>query len=88
MTNQMLESLTEDQIRAKAHKIWLARQESGEPGDSDTDWQEAVKVLLEEFAPKTKAKLPKPSKPYLYWIGAAGLVTLAAAAVIFLRYPA
>lgn len=39
---------TEDEIRARAYQIFLAR--NGAPGDAHSDWVQAERELMEEFA--------------------------------------
>lgn len=36
---------TDEQIRAKAFQIWLARIEAGQPGDAEADWLTAEAEL-------------------------------------------
>ena len=72
MTNQQLSNFTDEQVRAKAHSIWLARQESGEPGNADTDWQEAVNALSEN----NSKKLGQLPLNYTYRLGIIILLSL------------
>lgn len=76
MANQPLTNFTEEQIRAKAHQIWLTRQETGKPGNADTDWQDAVHALMQENAPsnqevtplmKADSSLANGDSPLLKW---------------------
>jgi hypothetical protein len=34
-----------EEISSKAHEIYLERQAKGEPGNPDSDWQQALKLL-------------------------------------------
>lgn len=79
MTNIQLSNLPDDQIRSIAHNIWLARQESGEPGNADTDWQAAVNEFSGEINKLTTKKSNLIKK---YGIGLAVLLGLVAMGVI------
>ena len=74
MTNSQLTQLTDEQIRAKAHQIWIARQQDGEPGNPDSDWQAAVDALSAEIM-----SFPFPLSKR-YWFGLAALLSLGAIA--------
>lgn len=73
MTNQQLTNFTFEQIKAKAHQIWLARQETEEAGDPDSDWQAAVKALSDEIN-----GLPTKNLPLTRWVGLAALLSIVA----------
>ena len=66
MINQQLDEFTDEQIRDKAHRIWLARQESGEPGNEETDWQAAVKALSSE---NSKESIFNHALRKWFWLG-------------------
>jgi hypothetical protein len=36
---------TDEDISQKAHEIYLERMRTGEPGDSESDWHKALKLL-------------------------------------------
>ncbi len=36
---------TDEEISQKAHEIYLERISKGEPGNSDSDWQQALDML-------------------------------------------
>ncbi|MEM9135920.1 MAG: hypothetical protein AAGB01_01025 [Cyanobacteria bacterium P01_F01_bin.42] len=80
MTSQQMGTLTEEQIRTKAHKIWLTRQENGEPGDADTDWQEAVKALLIDLNQQNTSSGSLVKK---YWYVSGIIILLFCALVAF-----
>lgn len=46
--------LTDEQIRAKAYEIWLAR--GGQDGSDKEDWQQAIKLLKSESLPPAASR--------------------------------
>ena len=83
MTNQQLTNFTDEQIRAKAHQIWLARQQTGEPGTPDADWKDAVSALSAEINDLTTGN--SPLIPW-FWLGLVVLLTIVAIIVAAARF--
>ncbi len=82
MTNSQLTQFTDEQIRAKAHQIWMARQEDGEPGNPDSDWQAAVDELSAEIITFSKSNT---SLNRWYRLGLAAFLSFGAI-VVFLVF--
>ncbi|VEP11827.1 hypothetical protein H1P_1210018 [Hyella patelloides LEGE 07179] len=48
MVDRQQPHLSREEIKAKAYEMWQTRQENGEPGNAEADWQAAIEVLTEE----------------------------------------